>query len=99
MLQETLETPDQSRPQHGQQLPQNDGIGNATHQDRPQEYENFQAEIDDIINQLEVDDAVRNVIAQPYPVEDEGIALDPFEEIQDNIHEFDFALEVELADY
>ena len=83
------ETPDQIRPQHDQQLPQNEGIQNPSHQDRPQEDQNLQVEIADIINQLEVDEGVRDILAQPYPVGDEGISLDPFEEIQGDIHEFD----------
>ena len=86
------ETPDQSRPQ------EHENIQETPDQSRPQEHENIRAEIDDIINQLEADDAVRDIIAQPYPVGDEGISLDPFEEMQGDIHEFDFALEVELGD-
>ena len=42
-----------------------------------------------------MDEALRNIFEQPNPVEDEGIALDPFEEIHGDIHEFDYALEVD----
>ena len=64
-------------------------------QDSPQEVENINEQIDNIINQLEMDEAVRNMLEQPNPVEDEGIVLDPFEEILDDIQEFDYELEVD----
>ena len=35
------------------------------------------------------------MLEQPNPVEDEGIALDLFEELQDDIEEFDYELEVD----
>ena len=92
------DTHQSNHPHAHDMLPQNEDIQNPSHQDRPQEDENLQVEIDNIINQLEADEDIRDILAQPYPVGDEGISLDPFEEIHGDIHEFDYALEVGAFD-
>ena len=42
---------------------------------------------------------VRNILGQPNPTEDEGIELNPFEELYGDIEEFDYTLEVDPFEF
>ena len=63
-------------------------------QDSPQEDENILIQVDNIINELVMNEDVRDILEQPNPTEDEGIELNPFEELYGDIEEFDYTLEV-----
>ena len=59
------------------------------------EYDRFRDEIDGIINEFVINETVNEFLEQP--TEDEGIALNPSDEIHGDIEPFDYVLEVELG--
>ena len=61
-----------------------------------QEPANVEDQINDIVNELMQDPAVRDVLSEP---EDEGIKLNPLDDICYDIEPFDFNLEVENYDW
>ena len=81
------ENPNQSV-QHLQPLPEQE----------PLENNQLIAQVDDILNEMMVDEVVREMLEQPNPTEDEGIELNFFDEIHDDIQSFDYSLEVEPYD-
>ena len=76
------------------QIPEIDSaVSNILEQDDP-EYRQASAEIDGIINELIANEDINNVLQQPGPPEDEGIELNPSDEILGDIEPFDYTLEV-----
>ena len=65
-----------------------------TEQD-PTENNEHLNEVDDILNEMMVNEDIRNILEQPDPTVDEGIELNIFDEIEFDIEPFDFDLEVE----
>ena len=68
---------------------------NTLQQDSPQQVESLQQQLDNIINELVMDEDLHDVLNQPVPAEDEGIELNPHDEILGDILDFDYAREVE----
>ena len=86
------ETPGQNNDQNPcqdiEQLPP------PTEQD-PTENNEHLNEVDDILNEIMINEDVRNILEQPDPTVDEGIELNILDEIEFDIEPFDFDLEVE----
>ena len=57
---------------------------------------NVEDQVDDIINELMQDQGMRDILAEP---EDEGIEINPLDDIAYDIEPFDFNLEVENYDW
>ena len=57
---------------------------------------NVENQVDEIMNELRQDEDLRNILEQPetFP-EDEGIEINPLEDLEDDIEPFDFDLEVQ----
>ena len=59
------------------------------------EYDRLRDEIDGIINELVANEVVNEILQQPDPPEDEGIELNPSDEIFGDTEPFDYTLEVD----
>ena len=84
--------------QNNEQKQDIEHLPSPAEQDTPENNQNLNV-VDDIVDQMMMNEDLRNILEQPQPAVDEGIELNIFDEIEFDIEPLDYSLEVEPYDF